>query len=93
MLILDELKKYIEENCQNPIKLSDIANSVHLSETYFHNVFTKALGISPHQYLINCRIEKAKKLLWNSEIPISQISEETGFGCQQYFNKAFNLMY
>lgn len=82
-------KRFIEKNYDQPIKLSDIANSVLLSETYFHNIFTSALGISPHQYLINCRIDNAKKLLWNPKIPITKIAEDTGFGCQQYFNKVF----
>lgn len=86
---IQSAKRFIEENCNRQIKLLDIASSVHLSETYFHNIFTTALGISPHQYVINCRIENAKKLLWNTKIPITQIAEETGFGCQQYFNKVF----
>ena len=82
-------KRYIETNFDRQIKLEDIADSVHLSKIYFHNIFTESLGISPHQYLIDCRIENAKKLLWNTQIPICQIAEKTGFGCQQYFNKVF----
>ena len=53
----------ILDNFHKQIKLKDIADSVHLSEIYFHNIFTESIGISPHQYLINCRIENAKKLL------------------------------
>ena len=70
-------------------KLSDIAEAVHLSPIHFHNIFTEGAGISPHKYLINCRIENAKKLLWDTEIPISDVAEKSGFGCQQYLNKIF----
>ena len=34
-------------------------------------------------------IENAKKLLWNSDIPICEVAEKSGFGCQQYLNKVF----
>ena len=87
--IIATAKRYIEDNFDKQIKLKDIADSVHLSEIYFHNIFTESIGISPHQYLINCRIENAKKLLWNTNIPICDVAEKAGFGCQQYLNKVF----
>ena len=87
--IVADAKRYIENNFDRQIKLKDIASNVHLSEIYFHNIFTESIGVSPHQYLINCRIENAKKLLWNTNIPICEIAEKSGFGCQQYLNKVF----
>jgi len=84
-----EAKRYIENNFNTQIKLKDIADSVHLSEIYFHSIFKEAVGKSPHQYLIDCRIENAKKLLWNVNVPISLVAEKSGFGCQQYLNKVF----
>lgn len=82
-------KRYIEAHFEKQIKLKDIADSVHLSEIYFHNIFTESVGVSPHQYLIDCRVENAKKLLWNTNIPIGMLAEKSGFGCQQYLNKVF----
>jgi len=87
--IVSKAKRFMEANFETPIKLCHIAESVHLSEIYFHNIFTESAGMSPHQYLISCRIEAAKKLLWNSDIPISVVAEKSGFGCQQYLNKVF----
>lgn len=87
--VILQAKKYIEENFDSPIKLKDVADSIHLSEIYFHNVFKDFVGISPHQYLVDCRIEHAKKLLWNGNVPISEVAEKSGFGCQQYLNKVF----
>ena len=87
--VISDAKKYIEQNSHKPITLEDISTVVHLSPIHFHNTFSKATGMSPHKYLISCRIEAAKKLLWDTEIPLSAVAEKTGFGCQQYLSKVF----
>ncbi len=87
--VISNAKKFIESNFQKQITLSDISKSVHLSEIYFRSIFTESVGMSPHQFLINCRVDNAKKLLWNSDIAMSDIAEKSGFGCQQYMNKVF----
>lgn len=87
--IISKAKRFIEANCKDSITLKDIAKSVNLSPIYFHNIFTAAVGKTPHEFLINCRIEKAKKQLWISDIPLDVVAENCGFGCQQYFNKIF----
>ena len=87
--VIVKAKRYIENHFDTQIKLKDIADSVHLSEIYFHNIFTESVGISPHQYLIDCRIENAKKLLWDTNVSIIELAEKSGFGCQQYLNKVF----
>ena len=87
--IVSKAKRYIEGHYFEQITLKDIADSAHLSPIYFHNIFSSACGMSPHEYLISCRIAEAKKLLWDSNIPLSIVGENCGFGCQQYFNKIF----
>ncbi len=87
--IISKAKRYIEVNYSSAITLKDIAGVVNLSPIYFHNIFTSACGISPHEYLIKCRIGEAKKQLWNSSIGLGIIAENCGFGCQQHFNKTF----
>ena len=82
-------KRFIEKHAGEPIALDDIAATVNLSKTYFHSLFTNAVGQTPHDYLILCRINNAKKMLWDSRNSISFIAEHCGFGCQQYFNKIF----
>lgn len=82
-------KKFIEQNFYKKIGLDDIASSVNLSSTYFHNIFTAATGISPHRYLIDTRIANAKKLLWNPETTMNEVAEKSGFGSQQYLNLIF----
>ena len=86
---IKEAKSYIEKHFSENIKLKDIAANVHLSEIYFHTIFKENLGISPHKYLTDYRINKAKLYLLQNDKSISEIAELTGFGCQQYFNKVF----
>ena len=87
--IIQTAKRYIENNYATALHLEDIAATVNLSPIYFHSIFSTALGQSPHEYLTKIRIEQAKKLLWDSSVPISDVAERCGFGSQQYFTKIF----
>jgi len=87
--VISQAKRYIEENLKENINLKDIANSVNLSPIYFHNIFTAACGLSPHDYLIDCRIIEAKKQLWSSNIPMQKVAENCGFSSQPHLNRIF----
>lgn len=82
-------KHFIRENYARSLRLSDIAAAVNLSPTYFHRIFSEEQHLSPHDYLLECRIANAKKMLWNPAIDITTVAEACGFGCQQYLNKIF----
>ena len=82
-------KKFIESNFEKRISTADIARSIILSESRFRYLFGVAYGISPHAYLTETRISAAKEMLWNTDIPITEIAEKCGFGCQQYLNDTF----
>ena len=82
-------KRFMKEHFHEPISLSDIAASVNLSPSYFHNLFTDTCTITPHAYLISLRIDQAKRMLWDSTVSISDIASLCGFNCQQYFTKVF----
>lgn len=87
-IVLDA-QAYMEQHFSDNIHLTDIAASVNLSPIYFHNIFTASCGISPHDFLTDYRIKKAKEMLWHGENSISFIAEMCGFGCQQYMNQIF----
>lgn len=87
--VISRAKGYMEQHYAEGISLEDIAKSVNLSSIYFHNLFSKAVGMSPREYLTRLRINESKKLLWNSDVPMSWIAEQCGFGCQQYFSRVF----
>lgn len=87
--LMHRAKKYIEEHFSEHISTTDAAKSVDLSESRFRVLFTAVYGISPHKYLTDVRIANAKEMLWNTEIPITEIAEKCGFGSQQYLTDTF----
>lgn len=80
---------YIEENYSKDITLNDIAKHVKLSSFHFSRLFKKHTNSTPHQYLISYRINNAKKLLYNSNLPINEIGFLCGFNSVSYFVTAF----
>jgi len=87
--ILKNSAEYINKNYSNKISLDDIAKSVNLSPTYFHQIFTKGIGITPHRFLLNCRIRNAKKMLLAEPLSFLEIALQCGFSSQSYFNYIF----
>ena len=82
-------KQYMDENFDQGITVSEAASYVFLSQGYFTRAFRDDTGISPMNYLMKKRIEKACKLLQNNEIKVSAISLQSGFSSPQRFNVAF----
>jgi AraC family transcriptional regulator len=60
-----------------------------MSPDHFARLFRQATGRTPHQYVVICRIERAKRLLRETEWPIIDISRQVGFTDQSYFTAVF----
>jgi AraC family transcriptional regulator len=73
---------YIEANLAGNISLDDLAAVVGLSVSHFKVLFREAVGLSAYQYLIRRRVERAKNLLGEDKLSISQIAIKTGFAHQ-----------
>lgn len=86
---ITEAKRFIMKNYNRNIQLKDVANHVFLSPNYFHKLFTQVTGITPHQYVINQKINAAKKMLLESDATITDIIINCGFSSQSYFNAIF----
>ena len=82
--------RFIKSNYHNPsLTNAMIANECNISEVYFRKLFVKHFGISPKQYIIDIRIQKAKQLLSEGITKISSISEEAGFSNPYHFSRLF----
>ena len=75
---------YIEDNLSQDISLRDVAAVAGLSASHFKSLFRESVGLPVHQYLIRRRVERAKSLLGEGKMPISQIAFETGFAHQSH---------
>ena len=80
---------YIESNYHKQFDVGKYAKSIGVSRSHFTTVFTKRIGMSPYNLLMNERIENAKKYLINSDLTISQIATKTGFASIERFSTVF----
>lgn len=87
--IVMQSQSYIKEHFCEQIKLSDIARDVNLSPNYFHSLFTEVCGMTPHDYLVEHRINIVKNLLITADLSLSDIAERCGFKNQQYLTSVF----
>ncbi|BAZ20392.1 putative transcriptional regulator [Kalymmatonema gypsitolerans NIES-4073] len=83
---------YINAHLEQNIKLADIAEVVGVSQYYFCHLFKQSIGMAPHKYLTQQRIERAKLLLKNKELSIVEIAIACGFADQSHFTKQFKRL-
>lgn len=81
---LKEVLSYIEGNLGEDISLDDIAGVAGFSVSHFKSLFRQSVGLPVHQYLIRRRVERAKSLLGEGKLSISEIALETGFAHQSH---------
>ncbi|MGP4038436.1 AraC family transcriptional regulator [Gracilibacillus sp. D59] len=80
---------YIHEHYDSEIKVENLAHITHLHPSYLHKIFRLSLGMSINQYITKVRLDKAKMLLINTEIPVTEISNYVGVNTSQYFSNLF----
>jgi AraC family transcriptional regulator len=80
---------YIQENSHADVRLSDLAEVAETSLFHFARLFRECMGVPPHQYLMQQRIEKAKLLLRTPRHSVNQVASATGFANASHFAKAF----
>jgi len=83
------IKQYIIANSQRELSLELLAKEAGLSPFYISKLFKEQLGIGYIDFLTECRIEKAKKMIGNAEYSLKEIAYEVGFNDPNYFSKVF----
>ena len=85
---LARLEDFIEANLASPLSLESMAAACDLSPSYFARRFKSSTGVPPHQFLIQRRVERAKRLLAGG-MPIVEIALECGFSHQEHLTNVF----
>jgi AraC family transcriptional regulator len=80
---------YIQAHLGQELSLTTLAALVHLSLDHFARLFKQATGQTPHQYVLGCRIARAKQLLAETDMPLSEIGLQVGCTDQSYFTALF----
>jgi len=91
-LSLPKLKRameYMSANLAEDIGLEQIANAMELSPSHFAHQFRSSTGVTPYQYLLQQRLERAKSLLKTTKLPIQMVSPLTGFNYPANFVRTF----
>lgn len=89
ILMAEDIISYIGEHFSEDIPVSDLAARAGLSQYHFIRTFRKETGFTPHEYLVNTRINTAKYLLKNTVLPVKEICFQTGFSCESVFCSSF----
>ena len=86
---LNQAIEYINEHLDENPSLAAIADELEMSQYYFCRLFKQSTGMTPHQYLIQQRVEQAKLLLRQPELTITEVALACGFTHQSHFAKYF----
>lgn len=87
--VIVRAKEYIRANQAEELSLGQVAKAVSMSTFYFCKMFKKVTGINFTDYLSRVRVEKAKNLLLNPNLRVSEIAYEVGFQSLTHFNRVF----
>ena len=87
--IINKIVRFVQNHLAEEISLSVLAEEFHFSTQYVSQLFKNEIGVNFLTYLTNIRMEKAKKLLLSTDLPIAEVSEQTGYGDYRVFTKVF----
>ena len=81
---LRQALSYIEDNLKRDLSLSDIAQAAGVSVAHLKATFRQSTGLPVHQYVIQRRVDRARTLLCETDLPISEVAQEAGFAHQSH---------
>jgi AraC-like DNA-binding protein/ligand-binding sensor protein len=87
--IISGAKQFIQSHLQDALTLGFVAQHVHVSRFYFCKMFKKTTGMTLTEYVARVRVERAKTLLGNPSVRVSEVAYAAGFGSIPRFNSVF----
>jgi AraC family transcriptional regulator len=89
---LQPVLDYIQTHLDRDLSLAELAEVINISPTYFASLFKQAIEVSPHQYVIQQRVERAKLMLSKTDLAIADIALQVGFSSQSHLNQQFKRL-
>lgn len=84
-----KISRYIEKHCNEPVSLKSMGEEFHMSSKYFSAYFQKHFARNFSDYLMAVRMEKAKKLLYETDGSMEMVAQQCGFSSSSYFIRVF----
>jgi LacI family transcriptional regulator len=81
--------RFIRQHACDGIKIKDVLRAVPQSRRIFESRFKKLLGRTPHEEILRVQLDRARMLLAETALPLSQIAERTGFSHSEYLSAVF----
>ncbi|UVI33183.1 helix-turn-helix transcriptional regulator [Paenibacillus spongiae] len=91
--LVAKMNAFLSFNLSSPITVEMMAKHAGYSESHFNTLFNAHFGVTPHQYLLDLRLQKARELLDTQELKLDLIAEYCGFANASHFSKAFKRRY
>lgn len=88
---LQRVADYLHAHCADDITLPDLCSASALSASYLIRAFRQRYHMTPHEFLLNCRIQRSKPLLRRGQ-PIAQVAQVLGFADQAHFQRTFKRL-
>ena len=88
-----EMISYIQQNFMEKISLKEFGEQFHLSEKYISRYFKEHFHITLSQYVTYLRLEHAKQLLQDTDIPVTDVAMQSGYQNVSYFIRSFQKAY
>ncbi len=85
--------EYIQDQLDTDLTVSGIAQAVGMSPDHFTRLFKESTGQSPHQYVVEARVRKAKELLTTGKFTISEAAHHVGFVDQSHLTRHFKRVF
>jgi AraC-like DNA-binding protein len=87
--LINKARFLLRESLETPVNMEQVARSLPMGYSKFRKAFKQFTGQSPHQYLLNLRLEKSRELLETTHLTVNEIAFQTGFESVFYFSKLF----
>lgn len=89
---LSQVKAYINEYMDRDLTLVELGAIAQLSPYHFARLFKQSTGTTPHQYVLQCRIQRAQHLLRHSSLSLAEIAISVGFCDQSHLTRCFKRL-
>ena len=89
---LREALDYVGDNLEKDLTLAEVAGAARISPYHFLRLFKESTGLTPHQYVIERRVERARELLGRSSLTISEVALSCGFADQSHLSRHFKRL-
>jgi AraC family transcriptional regulator len=84
---LQQVTDYIQSHLEQDLSLNELSTIAQMSPHYFSQLFKQSTGVTPHQFVIRARVERAKELLISRKWSIAEVAKMVGFVDQSHLHR------